>query len=582
MSELSLRAQGRLLWHYLLPERVKLALLSLVIAVLLLIQLLSPQIVQRFIDMAERRIPLSVLLVMAGGYCAIGVINQGVAIVEAFLAQSLAWSVTNRVRLDLLRHCLRLDRSFHAGRTPGELIERVDGDVSNLANFFSRFVIYVAGNALLLVGVLVMLFRIDWRVGMTMAVFASVALLVLFGARNWAGKRWAAVRQAYAELYGFIGERLAALEDLKANGAISFTLVQLQHIFVRLLPREMKSGEAWAVTDNVSYGIFLAGTAMSLLWAGFLYQRHFISLGVAYLIFQYNDLLRQPLDQIRNQLQDLQRAVAGLMRIQALFAIQPEIVDGSGCWVPQGALSLEFDHVTFAYDHDEAPVLNDFSLVIPAGRRLAVLGHTGSGKTTFSRLIVRFHDPQRGTIFVGGHDLRSWHLADLRCRLGVVTQDVQLFQSSLRDNLTLFDHSLHDSDLIEALEHCGLGDWLSRLSQGLDTILQPQGLSAGEAQLLAFTRVLLRDPDLLILDEASSRLDPATERQIRVVIERLLAGRTAIVIAHRLSTLDLVDDVLILARGKVVEYGTHSDLLADTSSELSRLLRQGLEMDVIA
>ncbi|MCL4508270.1 MAG: ABC transporter ATP-binding protein/permease [Chloroflexi bacterium] len=580
MAYTSVRHQGRFLVRYLARERGALVVLAAVIALVLTIQLVTPQIVRAFIDTAERKGPLSLLLSLAAGYLGLGFINQGLGIFEAYFAQTLAWTVTNRVRLDLVQHCLQLDRSFHAARTPGELIERVDGDVNNLANFFSRFIIYVFGNALLLIGILVMLYYVDWRVGLTMTLFAGGAMTLLFGARNWAGKRWAAVRQSAAELYGFIGERLAAIEDLRANGAVAYTLTQMQRIFVRFLPRQLASGVAWALTDNASYTTFTVGTGLALLWAGYLFHRGEITIGTAFLIYQYNELLRQPLEQIRNQLQDLQRAVAGLIRIEELFGIKPLITDGPGCSVLQGPLGLEFQEVTFSYESGEH-VLREISLTIPPRRVVGVLGPTGSGKTTLARLLMRFHDPQEGSIRLGGVDLRQWRLAELRQHLGVVTQEVQLFRAPLRDNLTLFDPHLQDGHIINALNDLGLGSWLRSLPAGLDTPLQPGGLSAGEAQLLAFSRVFLRNPQLIILDEASSRIDPATERHVRFALERLLAGRTAIIIAHRLSTLDLVDDVLLLSHGQIVEYGARAELVRDPTSQLAALLQVGLEVALV-
>jgi ATP-binding cassette, subfamily B, bacterial len=212
---------------------------------------------------------------------------------------------------------------------------------------------------------------------------------------------------------------------------------------------------------------------------------------------------------------------------------------------------------------------------LPAGRALGVVGRTGSGKSTLMRLAARLYDPSEGVVRLGGIGLRETRLAELRRRVGVVTQDVQLFRASVRDNMTLFDPRLDDARIQCALHDLGLGDWFRALPHGLDTELAPDAVSAGEAQLLAFTRVFLQDPSLVVLDEASSRLDLATERLIEHAIQRLFAGRTAIVIAHRLETLRLVDDILVLADGRIVEYDRRDCLVADESSRFARLLRAG-------
>jgi ABC-type multidrug transport system fused ATPase/permease subunit len=219
-------------------------------------------------------------------------------------------------------------------------------------------------------------------------------------------------------------------------------------------------------------------------------------------------------------------------------------------------------------------VLKDLSFRLEPGEILGLLGRTGSGKTTITRLAARLYDPDAGAIRLGGVDLRQAQLADLRKLVGMVTQDVQLFHATVRDNLTFFDHTIEDSRIISALGELGLRAWYTALPAGLDTVLAPNGgsLSAGEAQLLAFTRIFLCDPALIILDEASSRLDPATEGLLERAIDKLLQGRTAIIIAHRLRTLQRADTILLLDDGHAIEYGPRAQLAHATGSRFAQLL----------
>jgi len=212
-------------------------------------------------------------------------------------------------------------------------------------------------------------------------------------------------------------------------------------------------------------------------------------------------------------------------------------------------------------------------------RSLGLLGRTGSGKTTLARLIFRLYDPNLGCIEINGTDLRDLHLETLRRRVAIVTQDVQLFRASIRDNLTFFDRSISDEQILKTLQELELGDWYQSLPKGLDTELDTgsRSLSAGEAQLLAFTRVFLCNPGLIILDEASSRLDPATEQRLERALDKLLQNRTAIIIAHRLGTVLRADDIMILEHGRVAEYGNRGQLAADSTSRFYQLLRTGLE-----
>ena len=280
----------------------------------------------------------------------------------------------------------------------------------------------------------------------------------------------------------------------------------------------------------------------------------------------------------------MQKAGAAIARVRELLDRETQLLDEGERRLPAGALSVELDGVDFTYDDDNGDgdgrrVLHDLDIRIEAGRTLGVLGRTGSGKTTVARLLARLYDPEAGELRLGGVPATRASLASLRSRVGMVTQDVQLFHATIRDNLTFFDDRIADDRLWEVLEELGLAGWVRAKPQGLDTMLQAGGggLSAGEAQLLAFARIFLEDSGLVILDEASSRLDPATEQLIERAITRLLRDRTGFIIAHRLETVERADDILILEDGRVVEYGEREALVADESSRFSRLLRAGIE-----
>jgi ABC-type multidrug transport system fused ATPase/permease subunit len=239
--------------------------------------------------------------------------------------------------------------------------------------------------------------------------------------------------------------------------------------------------------------------------------------------------------------------------------------------------------VTFGYKAAE-PVLHEVSCDIAPGRVLGILGRTGSGKTTLARLLFRLYDAQEGEVCLGGSPVKALALRSLRQRIGMVTQDVQLFNAPVRDNLTFFNRAIGDARLLQVIDTVGLRMWYQTLPAGLDSIVgaDGQGLSAGEAQLLAFARVFLKDPGLVIFDEASSRLDPATERLIERAVSSILINRTGIVIAHRLATIQRADDILILEDGRIREYGTREALAADPQSRFSHLLQVGLLEEVRA
>jgi ABC-type multidrug transport system fused ATPase/permease subunit len=342
--------------------------------------------------------------------------------------------------------------------------------------------------------------------------------------------------------------------------------------------------------------VYVLGYAAGLAIGVLLYTRGEASLGTAYLITYYVGMLSDPLQSIRGQAEDLQQASANIQRINELFNLQPQVADpplgASRKTLPSGPLAVSFQNVSFQYDDNQNgnknvdetnnssqnKTLTDVSFEIQPGRVLGILGRTGSGKSTLTRLLFRLYDPARGSICLDGVNLQDIQLDDLRRRVAMVTQDVQLFQATVRDNLTFFDRLIPDDQLERVLRELRLWEWTESLPKGLDTPLAAgQSLSAGEAQLLAFARVFLKDPGLVVLDEASSRLDPATETLMERAVDRLFAGRTGVVIAHRLKTVQRADDILILENGCVVEYGPRAALINDSDSRFSRLLQTGLE-----
>ena len=553
-----------------------------------ILRLINPQILRNFIDAAVGHAAGSVLLTQAGWYLGIAILIQVLAVPETWLATNIGLLATNRLRADLARHCLDLDMTFHKQHTPGEMIERVDGDVGTLGNFFSRFVVEIVSSLALMAGILVIMFTIDWRVGLVFSLFCTLTLLLMYHLKDAAVPHYRKARQATAELFGFLEERLSGTEDVRANGAVAYVLRRFYQQSRPVLRHWLFAAGVGSLSFGSAWVLFGIGSAISLALGAILFQHGLVSIGTVFLIFRYADLLTQPLDALTRQFKDLQQAGASSIRVLDLLALHSALPDTGQRDLPAGAaLAVQCEEVSFAYpvtggeenstelDH----VLSGINFHLPPGTILGLLGRTGSGKTTLTRLLVRFYDPRQGVLRLGETPLPELPLALLRQRIGLVTQDIQLFDASLRDNLTLFDPAIPDERILAALGELGLLDWCRTLPEGLNTRLEPGGsrLSAGEAQLLAFVRVFLRDPGLIILDEASSRLDPATEVRLERAVERLLQGRTAIIIAHRLRTVQRADRILILENGRQVEYGERQALASDMGSLFARLLRTGLE-----
>lgn len=569
-----------LLAAYLRPEWPRAVALGLLLFAGIGLQLANPQIVRTFIDQAQAGEPFERLVRIALLFIGVALLTIGATIAETYVAEDLGWRTTNALRADLTRHVIELDGSFHAEHGAGELIERIDGDVSAIADFFARFVVQVLGSAVFLLGVLVLLFLEDWRVGALLTLFALGALVFMTRGGGFVGVRSRAARRATADLTDYVAERLGGLPDLKTSGADAYVMRRLHERMAARFHRTRASDMAGSVFNAVVGLIFVLGTGAALGLSITLYGAGAVTLGTIYLVFRYTGMLRQPLEQLSRQMHSFQQATGGIVRVRELLATEARVVDGPGAPLPDGALSVELDGVSFSYEAE--PVLRGIACRVEPGEVLGLLGRTGSGKTTISRLLFRLHDPTAGAVRLGGTDVRDARLDALRARVGLVTQDVQLFQGTLRDNVALFDPTVPDARLREVFAGLGLDGWLHALPAGLDTPLGAggRGLSAGEAQLVALARVFLKDPDLVVLDEASSRLDPETERLLERAVTHLLEGRTGVVIAHRLATVERADRIMILEEGRVAELGLRADLARDPRSRFARLLRAGMREEL--
>jgi ATP-binding cassette, subfamily B, bacterial len=591
------RRYGAMLARYLAPQWRAAALLAILLLGSIGLQLLVPQILRRFIDTASaaaRGDAATAAAVAAdpvwwasGGLAGLALLFLAVALVTQVLGAgatyagaAVGWTATNFLRRDLARHCLALDLGFHKSRTAGEMIERIDGDVTALSDFFSQFAVRVIGGLLLLVGILVILSLENPAIGLGLTLFTLIEIAVLAKTREVAVPATQLEREANAKLFAFIEERLAGIEDVRANGGGAHAL----HRFLGPIRTFFfDTRRAWMLRSIVwlsTYGLFVLGSLVTLGMSIHLVSAGVITLGTGYMVFQYMIMLQAPIEQITQQMQQLQRAGASIGRVDELFGTRTRLAPGAERPLPDGPLDVRFSDVRFRYaDAAEGapPILDGISFRLAPGRVLGLVGRTGSGKTTLTRLLFRFYDPSAGTIALSGVPTVDASLGALRARVGMVTQDVQLFQASVRENLSFFDPTLGDARLLQVLDEVGLGDWVLGLPAGLDTPIKAGGanLSAGEAQLLAFARVFLKDPGLVILDEPSSRLDPVTERHLERCVDRLLHGRTAIIIAHRLETIDRADDVMVLERGRIVEHGERARLADDPASRYARLRSAG-------
>ena len=404
--------------------------------------------------------------------------------------------------------------------------------------------------------------------------YVAVAVGVVVRGRHRAVGESSDEMGSYARLYGGIEERLTAAEDLRSNGAGAHAMWRFVEDSADAMGSAVRREKAflrmwWGVDGSVA-----AGSVVSLVVSAMLVSRDIITVGDAFLLFQYVLLLARPLEDMVDQLETVQKANGAMVRVIDLLAVEPDIRDDGTTIPPSGPLSIEFERrqrTTTATTRSCCSRSTSTSL--PADRS-AIVGRTGSGKTTLSRLVLRLVEATSGTLRLGGVPIEDIPFAELRRRVALIPQEVELLSGTVRDNVTLFDETPTDEAVETALRNAGLG---ALADGGIHRELGAggAGLSAGEAQLLALARVWLRDPDIVVLDEATARIDPATEALLEDAVAALTLGRTTLIIAHRLSTLRYVDEIVVLDHGRVVEHGDRADLADDIDSRYRHLLESG-------
>lgn len=481
------------------------------------------------------------------------------------------------LRVTLFDHIHRLSLADHNEERRGALVSRVTSDIETLQMFFSWGALaFLLDGTLMLVVASVML-AYDWILAIVAFVVAFPLAIVLRLVQGRLARAYAAVRESNAQVMGAVSEFAASAETLHAYGAV-------EHAHKEVVSLSHRRTVAWTRASVLGAFLFPSGEIFSVLSVLAVVSVGFargpssgLTSGamVGFIFLTYRFL--EPVGEFTEVLDQSQTAVAGLRRVLSVLDTPigpPEPAPADVRSLPDGPLDVDIEHVTFAYDtragvsevdSDSDIVLHDVSAHIPAGQRVALVGSTGSGKTTLGRLVARFADPVTGSVRLGGVPLTKVRNDQLRRRLVVVPQEPFLFKGTIARNLEFSRPGVSRSEMTQAFARLELTEWLSSMPEGLDTEVNFRGaaLSAGERQLVALVRAALVDPDVLILDEATSSVDALTEVRLSHALERLSAGRTTIAIAHRLSTAARADRVLVLQHGKLVEDGTHSDLLAN-------------------
>jgi ATP-binding cassette subfamily B protein len=570
----------RMLFRFLLPYSRELFVVFALLVAVTNLTLLPPYLIQRAVDGPIRERHLNELVPYGLLYIAaiLGTFIQKFA--HTYLLQTVGQNALVNLRQGLFEHILRQDMRFFNQTPVGQIVSRLSNDIDALTELFSTSIVMVASNMVTLIGIIVVMFLINWRLALLGLSMMPVKLFtVYFRAR---------IREASARYHKIVGEYLAYINEqfggmliVQLFGRQRASRADFEVVNTQYRDTHMKMRDDYTLYASVLQLLTALGLAMVLYGGGQGVLAGWATLGMLISCIQYTQRSFDPILQLSEQFSQIQTALAAGERIARMLRVEPNIVDPEAPQRIENFLGrITFDHVEFSYE-PEAPLLRDVTLEIPAGQRVAIVGPTGAGKTSLVGLLSRFYDVQGGRILIDGVDLRQLPLADLRRHVTVVPQNPYCFNGTIADNLRLFDDAVTRDQMIEAARTACASRFIERLPNEYDYPLLPGGanLSQGQRQLLALARALIHSPNsILVLDEATSSIDTETEALIQEGLRRVLRNRTSLIIAHRLSTVREADRLLVMQRGQVLEDGTHDQLLAQNGIYARLYRRQFVEV----
>ena len=495
-----------------------------------------------------------------------GLLVVGVFILSFFQVVLLEWigqSVMHVIRQKVFGHTLELDLPYFNAHPTGRLVTRLTNDIANMTEMFTSVIVTVFNDLLQIAGIVVVLFFMNRKLALLMSIFVPLSALFTRLFARLAREKFRAIRTQLAKLNSFLQEAISGISILQLFGRQEKSRVLFEDMSGEYMERNMAQIRLFGVFMPLTDFMGSMATALILWYGGGEIIRKELTIGELVAFISYMRLFFQPLRELSQKYSIVQSAMASAERIFELLDTKRTVaVTEAPVALPQVRGDLRFDRVSFSYDADNR-VLHDISLLIPAGRTYALVGTTGSGKTTLVNLLLRFYAPQTGSITVDGVDIADVDPDDLRRMVGVILQDVFILQDTLLANI-IMDTGSSREKVEEILGKTGMNRFVERLPAGLDTLIGEGGqeLSTGEKQLLAFARVLCRNPAILVLDEATAAIDTESENILEQAIADSFRGRTSLVVAHRLSTIRRADRIIVMENGRIIEQGTHDELIA--------------------
>jgi ABC-type multidrug transport system fused ATPase/permease subunit len=556
------RALLRRVLGYFRPVRSLMIFVAVMVVLGSLMDTVSPVLISRGLDSAGRTATPQVIALIVGAVLLSGGLSWVFNYIRQWNTAKAVGDVVLTIRRDAFDAVTDRDMSFYDEYPSGKIVSRVTSDTEDFATVVT-LTLNLMSQVLLVVLIAVAMFIIDWRLALLALTIAPVIVLVALGFRRIARVTTQRAQRARATVNALVQESISGISVAKnfrqeAKIYEQFRLVNKQAYGVNL-----RQGLVFSAIFPVLNTIAGVGTVIVVYFGGLSVLQGIASYGAWFLFVQAINIFWFPLTSIASFWSQFQQGLSSSERVFALIDAEPRVVQTDSQPVPTLDGRIEFRHLDFRYS-DQQDVLRDFNLTIPAGQTIALVGHTGAGKSTLGKLVARFYEFQGGELLIDGRDIRTLDLQSYRSHLGIVQQVPFLFSGSVADNIRYARPEATDAEVEQVARQIGGGDWIEALADGLNTPVgeEGHGLSMGQRQLVALARILMQQPSIVILDEATASVDPLTEAQIQEGLDVVLSRRTSIVIAHRLSTIKTADRIIVLDHGRIVEEGTHDGLLA--------------------
>ncbi len=533
------------------------------------VQLLAPWIIRDMIGVVTssnielanmeqiRNLALIALLVYA--------VRIVLRFLRSYMAHVAGWNVVADVRADIYQHLQRLSLRFYEDKQTGQLMSRTVNDSDLLEQLIAHAIPDVLVNVLMLIGVVSVLAVMNWQLALLSMIPIPLIVIGMQGFARYVRPAFRVRQAELGELNAALNDNLSGIREIKAFTREDIEASRISDRILRYRDSLLRALRLMAVFHPLVEFASSLGTIILIYFGGQLVLNQALPLEDLVAFFLYLEMLYQPVRELSGAWESVQQAMAGAERVSELLEVEPDVTEKpDAIELPSRAKGeIHLHKVCFHYIEGDS-VLKEIDLHIPAGSSVALVGPTGVGKTTLANLIPRFYDVCEGAITLDGHDIRDLTLKSLRQQISIVLQDVFLFHGTVRENILFGRPGATEEEMVRAAHVANAHEFISRLPQGYDTIIGERGvkLSGGQRQRLAIARAVLKDSPILILDEATSSVDTETEHLIQQALERLIVGRTTIVIAHRLSTIRKADKIAVLEGSRIVELGTHAELIS--------------------